>query len=214
MNTTPWWTGGRLLAAAALLAGTGIWMLSTGLTPAAIEQPSGTRGSGTPTGRPGPTGPAPDRPASSGASAPDVSPRAVTTSVSPWPATAAPTTTAPNPADSTPDGDAPASELPPPGSGPAADPLIQQALDRAGRSDLPPADERYLVTAGRAAWPAETVRYTQVRIQATTARREPDRDGAVVRLVWAGADPAGTYLDGRTAALHYIRNGEGSWTRT
>ncbi|MFB6579418.1 hypothetical protein ACFCYC_18715 [Streptomyces sp. NPDC056402] len=123
--------------------------------------------------------------------------------------TASPTTTAPGPA-----GAAPPSELPPPGEGPAADPIIQQALDRASRSDLPPADEQHLVTAGRAAWLAETVRYTQVRIQATTARREPDRDGAVVRLVWAGADPAGAYLDGRTAALHYIRNGEGSWTRT
>ncbi|MFD6913568.1 hypothetical protein [Streptomyces virginiae] len=214
MNTTPWWTGGRLLAAAVLLAGTGIWMLSTGLTPASIEEPSGTRGSVAPADRPGPTGPAPDRLASSGASTPEVSPRAVTASVSPWPATATPTATAPSPADATPGGAVPASELPPPGEGRAADPLIQQALDRAGRSDLPPADEQYLMTAGRAAWPAETVRYTQVRIQATTARRDSDRDGAVVRLVWAGADPAGTYLDGRTAALHYIRNGEGSWTRT
>ncbi|WP_051774634.1 hypothetical protein [Streptomyces sp. NRRL S-237] len=199
MNTTPWWTGGRLLVAAVLLAGTGMLMLSTGLTPATIEQPSGTRGSVGPTDRPGPTAPDPDpdRPASSGASA-----------------TASPTATAPSPTDATPGGAAPASELPPPGEGPAADPLIQQALDRASRSDLPPADEQHLVTAGRAAWLAETVRYTQVRIQATTARREPDRDGAVVRLVWAGADPAGTYLDGRTAALHYIRIGEGSWTRT
>ncbi|MFI8345266.1 hypothetical protein ACIF8W_35135 [Streptomyces sp. NPDC085639] len=70
------------------------------------------------------------------------------------------------------------------------------------------------MTVGCAAWLAETARYTQGRIQATTARRESDRDGSVVRLVWAGADPAGTYLDGRTAALHYIRSGEGSWTRT
>ncbi|MCX5174271.1 hypothetical protein [Streptomyces virginiae] len=212
MNPTPWWTGGRLLTAAVLLAGTGMLMLSTGLTSTTIEQPSRPRGSVAPTDRPGPTAPAPNRPTSSRASAPDVSPR--TTSGSPWPATAAPTATAPSPADAMPGGAAPASQLPPPGEGPAADPLIQQALDRAGRSDLPPADEQHLVTVGRAAWLAETVRYTQVRIQATTARREPDRDGAVVRLVWAGADPAGTYLDGRTAALHYIRNGEGSWTRT
>ncbi|WP_327733390.1 hypothetical protein OG749_05425 [Streptomyces nojiriensis] len=143
-----------------------------------------------------------------------MSPRAVTTSGSPGPATTSPTATAPGPVSATPGGATPASELPPPGEGPAADPLIQQALDRASRSDLPPADEQYLVTAGHAAWLAETVRYTQVRIQATTARRESDRDGAVVHLVWAGADPAGTYLDGRAAALHYIRNGEGSWTRT
>ncbi|WP_053687198.1 hypothetical protein [Streptomyces sp. IGB124] len=213
MNTTPWWTGGRLLAAAFLLAGSGVWMLSAGLTPTTIERASGTRGSVAPAERPGPTGPAPDRPATSGASAPDVSPRAVTASGSPRPAAATPTATAPSPADATRGGAAP-SELPPPGSGPAADPLIQQALDRASRPDLPLADELELVTAGRAAWLAETVRYTQVRIQAATARRAADPSGAVVRLVWAGADPAGTYLDGRTAALHYIRNGEGSWTRT
>ncbi|MFE0916071.1 hypothetical protein, partial [Streptomyces sp. NPDC058812] len=151
---------------------------------------------------------APNRPASSRASAPDVSPR-VTATDSRQQAAAAPTATATSPADA-----ASVSELPPPGEGPTADALIQQALDRASRSDLPPADEHHLVTVGRAAWLAETVRYTQIRIQATTARREPDRDGAVVRLVWAGADPAGTYLDGRTAALHYIRCGEGSWTRT
>ncbi|WP_405444597.1 hypothetical protein [Streptomyces erythrochromogenes] len=137
----------------------------------------------------------------------------VNPSDAPRPASAAPTAASPSPAGS-PVGAAPAGELPPPGEGPAADPLIQQALDRASRPDLLPADEQQLLTAGRAAWLAETVRYTQVRIQAATARRTPDRDGAVVRLVWAGADPAGTYLDGRTAALHYIHSGEGSWTRT
>ncbi|MFE9933552.1 hypothetical protein [Streptomyces sp. NPDC005533] len=192
MNTTPRWTGGRLLAASVLLASTGIWMLSTALTPTTIEQTRGPQGFVAPTDRPGPTTAAPTRPAAAGASASDVSPRAVTTTDSPRPA----------------------SELPPPGSGPAADPLIQRALDRAGPPDLPPADEQHLVTAGRAAWLAETVRYTRVRIQAATARRAPERDGAVVRLVWAGADPAGTYLDGRTAALHYVRDGEGSWTLT
>ncbi|MFC9816069.1 hypothetical protein ACFVJM_28880 [Streptomyces virginiae] len=211
MNTTSWWTGGRLLAAAVLLAGAGIWMLSTGLTPTTIEPTANSPGLAAPTDRPEPAAPA--RPASSNASAPTMTPEVVTPSESPRPATAAATATSPSPAGS-PGGAAPASELPPPGSGPAADPLIQQALDQASRPDLPPADEQHLVTAGRAAWLAETVRYTQVRIQAATARRAPDRDGAVVRLVWAGADPAGTYLDGRTAALHYIRNGEGSWTRT
>ncbi|MER7828032.1 hypothetical protein ABTX85_36365 [Streptomyces sp. NPDC096097] len=214
MNTTPWWTGGRLLTVALFLAGTGIWMLSTGLTATTIEQPSDPRGFVAPTDGPGPTTAARDRPASSGASSPDLSPRAVTTTASPQRVAAAPTATTPSPAGATPVDAVPASELPPPGEGPAADPLIQQALDLAGRPDLPPADEQHLVTAGRAAWPAETVRYTQVRIQAVTARRETDSDGAVVRVVWAGADPAGTYLDGRTAALHYIRNGEGSWTRT
>lgn len=71
--------------------------------------------------------------------------------------------------------------------------------------------------AGRSAWQAETARYTRMRIQAVTARREPGTtDGqvrAVVRLVWAGADPAGTYLDNRPAALSYVQNGH-QWNRT
>ncbi|MFD3328616.1 hypothetical protein [Streptomyces sp. NPDC058701] len=111
-----------------------------------------------------------------------------------------------------------ASELPPPGSGPAADPIIQQSLDGASPPDLPSPDEKHLLAAGRTAWSAETAGYTQVRIQATTARRESTapaarggREAAVVRLVWAGADPAGTFLDGRTATVRYTRNGEGSW---
>ncbi|MFJ9551095.1 hypothetical protein [Streptomyces erythrochromogenes] len=209
MNTTSWWSGGRLLAAAVVLAGSGIWMLSTGLTSTTIEPTVGSPGFVAPTDRPE----ASAGPAASSASAPTVSPKVVAPSDSPRSATSAPAAVSPSPAG-LPGGAAPASELPPPGEGPAAEPLIQQALDRASRPDLPPADDQHLVAAGRAAWLAETVRYTQVRIQAATARRAPDRDGAVVRLVWAGADPAGTYLDGRTAALHYIRNGEGSWTRT
>ncbi|MFF3726886.1 hypothetical protein ACFYYM_31470 [Streptomyces erythrochromogenes] len=209
MNATSWWSGGRLLAAAVVLAGSGVWMLSTGLTSTTIEPTVGSPGFVAPTDRPA----AAAGPAASSASASTVSPEVVAPSDSPRSATSAPAAVSPSPAG-LPGGGAPASELPPPGEGPAADPLIQQALDRASRPDLPPADEQHLVAAGRAAWLAETVRYTQVRIQAATARRAPDRDGAVVRLVWAGADPAGTYLDGRTAALHYIRNGEGSWTRT
>ncbi|MFF4429804.1 hypothetical protein ACFYZ4_11635 [Streptomyces sp. NPDC001513] len=109
-------------------------------------------------------------------------------------------------------------ELPPPGSGPAADPLIQQALDRASPPDLPPDIAQHLVSAGRTAWLAETAGYTQVRIQAATARRDTAaptrRESAVVRLVWAGADRAGTFLDGRTAAVHFTQNEEGSWDRT
>ncbi|MEW1639806.1 hypothetical protein AB0469_37815 [Streptomyces sp. NPDC093801] len=115
-----------------------------------------------------------------------------------------------------------ARELPPPGSGPAADPIIQQALDQASPPDLPPDDERQLLDLGRQAWTAETAGYTQVRVQAATARRDtappaagdPARAQAVVRLVWAGADRAGTFLDGRTATLHYTQNGQGSWNRT
>ncbi|WP_051807958.1 hypothetical protein [Streptomyces sp. NRRL F-2664] len=213
MNTSSWRAGGRLLAAAVLLAGIGIWMLSAGPASTTIGQAPGSRGFAAPADRPAGAVPAPAGPAPSSASAPTVAPEVVAPSGSPQPAADAPTALPPSPAG-WPGGAAPASELPPPGSGPAADPLIQQALDRASRPDLPPADEQRLVAAGRAAWLAETVRYTRVRIQAATARRAPDRDGAVVRLVWAGADPAGTCLDGRTAALHYIRNGEGLWTRT
>ncbi|MFD9725957.1 hypothetical protein [Streptomyces sp. NPDC059072] len=92
-------------------------------------------------------------------------------------------------------------------------------MDATSPADLPAADEALLLRAGRTAWLAETGRYTQVRIQAATARRDTTRDadgseGAVVRLVWAGADPAGTFLDGRPAAVHFTRNGDGTWTRT
>ncbi|MEV7525624.1 hypothetical protein [Streptomyces sp. NPDC091371] len=104
-------------------------------------------------------------------------------------------------------------ELPPPGSGEAADPIIQQVMDAASPADLPASDEALLLREGRTAWLAETGRYTQVRIQAATARRKSGR-GAVVRLVWAGADPAGTFLDGRPAAVHFTQNGDGTWTRT
>ncbi|WP_369776288.1 hypothetical protein [Streptomyces sp. R33] len=111
--------------------------------------------------------------------------------------------------------------MPHPGSGEAADRFIQQAMDQAGRRDLQPADEELLLQQGRTAWLAETADYTQVRIQAATARRVaetgPDAGGrarAVVRLVWAGADPAGTLLDDRTAAVHFTQNGDGSWNRT
>ncbi|MFF3214144.1 hypothetical protein ACFYYB_26145 [Streptomyces sp. NPDC002886] len=113
-------------------------------------------------------------------------------------------------------------ELPPPGSGPAADPLIQQALDQASAADLSPAVEQQVLALARTAWLAETNGYTQVRIQAATARRDtPAPTGAglsamrvVVRLVWAGADPAGTFLDGRTATVRFTQNGNGSWSHT
>ncbi|MFD7555219.1 hypothetical protein ACFV9E_11890 [Streptomyces sp. NPDC059835] len=118
-------------------------------------------------------------------------------------------------------------KLPPPGSGPGADPLIQQVMDEASVPDLPADEERRLLELGRTAWLGETSRYSQVRIQAATARRDtnptpgPGTDGdarqtvrAVVRLVWAGADPAGTFLDGRPAAVHFTRNGNGTWNRT
>ncbi|MEJ8640183.1 hypothetical protein [Streptomyces sp. MS2.AVA.5] len=117
--------------------------------------------------------------------------------------------------------------LPPPGSGPAADPLVQRALEQAMPPDLPAATGRELAALGRAVWNAEvtgidrqkwprhftqpvTAPYTRVRIQAAVARRNPDHAGtntAVVHLVWAGADPSGTYLDGRPATVRLTREG-------
>lgn len=87
-------------------------------------------------------------------------------------------------------------------------------MDAAAARDLPAADEALLLRQGRAVWLAETARYTQVRIQAATARRATGGTGAVVRLVWAGADPAGTFLDGRPAVVRFTQNGDGTWNRT
>lgn len=198
--------GGRPLAAALALTAAGALLTFTGLHHTG------------PTRQAAPyreVAPAPAPAASAGPALPSPSPAA------PGPGT--PAVPATPKASWQPDGPAPRTsstpeELPPPGSGPSADPLIQQALDRASSPDLAPDDERALLDAGRAAWLAETVGYTQVRIQAATARRNPDAaDGqlqAVVRLVWAGADPAGTLLDGRPATLLYTQNGNGSWKRT
>ncbi|MFF3431435.1 hypothetical protein [Streptomyces sp. NPDC002602] len=228
MNTSRW-TGGRLLAAAAILTTAGTLLIHQGLRAPAADRSTGSPGPRTvaianapaspasqPEARdavagPSPTGHgAPGQPAADAASAPS------------------------GPARPTQSGAASApGELPPPDSGPAADPIIQRALDRASTPDLPARDEQRLLALGRAAWLGETAGYTRVRIQAATARRDttptpqaptgtpqthqqvaatpPVR--AVVRLVWAGADPAGTFLDGRTATVLYTRNGE-SWNRT
>jgi hypothetical protein len=108
--------------------------------------------------------------------------------------------------------------LPAPGEGPRGDPAIQQVLRAAVPDDLPPKTARVLAQLGRTVlvaettgrgrhwWPAyfpphQPVRaYTRVRVQAAAARADgPGR--AVVHLVWAGADPAGTYRDGRPATF-------------
>lgn len=119
--------------------------------------------------------------------------------------------------------------LPEPGAGPRADPLVQRALERAVPADLAPADEWQLTVLGRAAWLAEvtgadrakwpgyfpvpgmTSGYSRVRIQGLIARRDTEHQAdAVVHLVWAGADPSGTFLDGRTATLRFTRQA-GTW---
>jgi hypothetical protein len=118
-------------------------------------------------------------------------------------------------------------ELPPAGSGPAADAAIQRALEAASPVDLPAMQERAAVAAGRRVWLAEvtgagrdafgryfaaapaTGVYTRVRIQAAVARRDSG-GGATVRLVWAGADPGGTYAEDRTGTVH-LRKEDGAW---
>ncbi|WP_405812863.1 MULTISPECIES: hypothetical protein [unclassified Streptomyces] len=210
MNNTPWWSGGRLLAAATALACTGAWFLDTGLTGRQADRPTTQPSMATYMAHPASTTATTARqPAASGERTASASPEQG----------ASPHSTSGRSADPAgPTGAASASELPPPGSGPAADPLIQQALDRATPPDLPTAAEQHLLAAGRAAWLTEAAGYTQVRIQAATARRDSAAPGsgesAVVRLVWAGADRAGTFLDGRAAAVRFTRNGEGSWDRT
>ncbi|WLQ53902.1 hypothetical protein P8A21_41055 (plasmid) [Streptomyces poriferorum] len=120
--------------------------------------------------------------------------------------------------------------LPEPGAGPRADHLVQRALDRALPRDRAAPAEAELTALGNAVWTAEVTgarrrrwphyfrapdapaAYSKVRIQASIARRDRSRSaGAVVHLVWAGADPSGTYLDGRTATVQFARQGE-TWT--
>lgn len=212
MTATTHTGGRRLIGAAAGLAAAGILLLCAGMNSGSPDQqPSAPRAATAPSWSAHPP------PASASPSVPErrrSSPPAPASSVpqqAPG-ASLAPSATGPVPA-----------ELPPPGSGPAADPLIQQALDRSSTPDLPADEERLLLSLARTAWLAETAGYTRVRIQAAIARRDTaqspaetggdSREGAVVRLVWAGADRAGTFLDGRTAALHYTQNGQGSWNR-
>ncbi|MFJ5218757.1 hypothetical protein ACIP98_29060 [Streptomyces sp. NPDC088354] len=121
-------------------------------------------------------------------------------------------------------------DAPPLGAGPAADHLIQEGLDQAEPSGLSlPADTAARAVAiGRAVWTADATgvgrerwpdyftdsapaaAYTRFRIQAAAAHRDRSQ-GVVVRLVWAGADPAGTFLEQRTATVRLIRKGT-SWT--
>lgn len=218
MTRSPW-SGGRILAAACLLSTAGVLLTYAGLHQADTPAPAGRPPAATapartakPTGTPMPTSPA---------AASSHRERDGPGSTAPARMTAIPPQSAPPQAPSA--SEPVRQELPPPGSGPAADPLIQQALDQASPRDLPADEERRLLDLGRMAWLGETAGYSQVRIQAATARRDntPAVDPraqqpvrAVVRLVWAGADRAGTFLDGRPAAVHFIRDGNGTWNRT
>ncbi|MFI1674859.1 hypothetical protein [Streptomyces sp. NPDC020598] len=126
---------------------------------------------------------------------------------------------------------------PPHGEGVAGDAAIQKSLEGAWPADLAADDERTLLAAGRGllradatgigrgAWPAlfgdpdhaiappfSTARF---RIQAAIARSDSNQDKAVVHLVWAGTDRAGTYTDRRISDWYFTRTprkGASSWT--
>ncbi|WP_346779977.1 hypothetical protein [Streptomyces sp. S3(2020)] len=120
------------------------------------------------------------------------------------------------------------SALPPQGEGAAGDRAIQRSLEEAWPADLAAGDERELLTAGRALlradatgrgrapWPAvfpQTRRNAAspvfvpagFRIQAAIARRDGGPQEAVVHLVWAGIDHAGTFTELRITDWHFTR---------
>ncbi|MCX5251944.1 hypothetical protein OG895_43640 [Streptomyces sp. NBC_00201] len=138
------------------------------------------------------------------------------------------------PAASTPP--AVASALPPHGEGVAGDRAVQRNLEAAWPADLPAADERELLTAGRALlradatgagrakWPevfpdpgqavAPAFATARFRIQAAIARRHGSRNKAVVHLVWAGVDRGGTFTDLRITDWFFTRTnkkGAATW---
>ncbi|MEV7643362.1 hypothetical protein AB0O32_25850 [Streptomyces rubiginosohelvolus] len=202
-----------LIIATVLLAATGMVLIGIGApsSPTAVGSP-GPEDPGTPAARAshqqrGPAG-------QSAAAVPPIS------------ASASPA--APSPSVSPASGE----NLPPSMSGPRADPVVQRALDDAVPADLPSgvADEvaelgkevwlAEVTGRGRDRWPgyfadrgARTAVYTRVRVQAAIGRKDPAGPGAVVHLVWAGAGPAGTFMDGRTATVRFIRDERsGTWT--
>lgn len=129
------------------------------------------------------------------------------------------------------------SALPPHGEGAAGDQAIQRNLETAWPADLPTADERELLTVGRALlradatgigrakWPevfpdsgqavAPAFSTARFRVQAAIARRDGGPDKAVVHLVWAGMDRGGTFTDLRITDWHFTRTiekGAVTWT--
>ncbi|WP_331732570.1 hypothetical protein [Streptomyces sp. NBC_00989] len=129
------------------------------------------------------------------------------------------------------------SALPPHGEGIAGDPAVQRNLEAAWPSDLPAADERVLLAAGRALlradatgigrtqWPtvfpdpdgavAPAFASTGFRIQAAIARRDHSPEKAVVHLVWAGTDRGGIFTDLRITDWHFtrtVKKGTTTWT--
>ncbi|MFI6662285.1 hypothetical protein ACIBL8_43015 [Streptomyces sp. NPDC050523] len=130
------------------------------------------------------------------------------------------------------------SALPPHGEGVAGDQVIQRSLQAAWPADLPAADQRELLVAGRALlradatgigrakWPtvfrgpdralAPAFAPARFRIQAAIARRAGDPTKAVAHLVWAGTDRGGTFTAGRITDWYFTRTtskkGASTWT--
>ncbi|CAM5500495.1 MULTISPECIES: hypothetical protein [Streptomyces] len=176
-----------------------------------------------------PTAPAP---ASTAHAATDSS-----SAAAPLPASDPAVGTAPSaaPAASTPS--AVESALPPHGEGVAGDWAIRRNLEAAWPADLPAADQRELLTAGRALlradatgvgrekWPgvfgdsgqavAPAFATARFRIQAAIARRDGSPNRTVVHLVWAGMDHGGTFTDLRITDWFFtrtIKKGAPTWT--
>ncbi|MFF5505844.1 hypothetical protein [Streptomyces roseolus] len=195
-----------LLGLALLLAGAAA-LLHPGTTtpapppPATRAQPAAAHPA-TPAGRfdrPSPPTAGQDREDSGGTAEPDRTPTATATAAAAGP------------------GSVP-SDQPVSGDGPAGDFAIQRLLDRTTPTDLPPSTARHLTRLATRVWIAETTGagrtewpryftgrelrapYHDVRVQAATAHRNGrNADRAEVLLVWAGADAAGEFRDGRTA---------------
>ena len=129
------------------------------------------------------------------------------------------------------------SALAPHGEGVAGDRAVQQNLEAAWPADLPAADEKQLLTAGRALlradatglgrarWPtvfpdsggsvAPAFATARFRIQAAIARRDGSPDKALVHLVWAGTDRGGSFIDLRITDWHFtrtVKKGAATWT--
>ncbi|WP_416963301.1 hypothetical protein [Streptomyces sp. Agncl-13] len=129
------------------------------------------------------------------------------------------------------------SALPPHGEGAGGDPAVQRNLEAAWPADLPAADDKQLLAAGRALlradatgtgrakWPtvfpdpggavAPAFATAGFRIQAAIARRDHSPDKAVVHLVWAGTDRGGTFTDLRITDWHFtrtVKKGTATWT--
>ncbi|MFD5722665.1 hypothetical protein [Streptomyces sp. NPDC127036] len=113
---------------------------------------------------------------------------------------------------------------------------MQSHLERSWPADLPKATALRLVRdgeallradatgAGRGRWPtvfgtaqagAGAGAFSRLRIQGAIARRDGSSRQAVVHLVWAGADPGGSYAENRVTDLYFTRTstkGHSVWT--